>query len=258
MACKTSAIDVATLMGELLLKNGAEITRVQETMERIALAYNIDKFNVYVLTNGIFVNGTEEGVNHKTEITFVRSFTIHLGRIMAINQLSREICTGTVSTEDAYEKAKEIENIPYSSKKLLTIATGIGSAGFCFIYGGTIVDSFVALICGCLVQLFLNLVSDKNISKVIINILASGLVTICAIILGLLGIGDNLDMIIVGSIIRLVPGMLLTTSIRDFFNSDYLSGTIRLIDALMVGGGIAVGVGVVIKCYSIFLGGGML
>ena len=67
-----------------------------------------------------------------------------------------------------------------------------------------------------------------------------------------------MDMIIIGSIIRLVPGVALTTSIRDFFHSDYLSGAIRMLDALLVGGCIAMGVGVVVKLLSLLTGGALL
>ena len=74
-------------------------------------------------------------------------------------------------------------------------------------------------------------------------------------LLVLCGLGNNIDKVIIGSIIRLVPGVALTTSIRDFFNGDYLSGTIRMIDAVLVGGCIAVGVGVVIRLMSIITGG---
>ena len=63
------------------------------------------------------------------------------------------------------------------------------------------------------------------------------------------GLGDSLDKIIIGSIIRLVPGVALTTSIRDSLNGDYLSGTIRAIDAFLVGGCIAIGVGAVVMTY---------
>ncbi|MEG2653004.1 MAG: threonine/serine exporter family protein, partial [Ruthenibacterium sp.] len=56
----------------------------------------------------------------------------------------------------------------------------------------------------------------------------------------------NMDKIIIGGIIPLVPGMALTTAIRDFAGGDYLSGTIRLIDALLVASAIAIGVGAVL------------
>ena len=57
-------------------------------------------------------------------------------------------------------------------------------------------------------------------------------------------------MIVTGGLIILVPGVPFTTSIRDFFNGDYLSGTIRLIDALLVAFCMAVGVGFI---YQIFM-----
>ena len=72
------------------------------------------------------------------------------------------------------------------------------------------------------------------------------------------GLGDSLDKIIIGSIIRLVPGVALTTSIRDFLNGDYLSGTIRIIDAFLVGGCIAIGVGAVVMTYISLTGGAPL
>ena len=55
----------------------------------------------------------------------------------------------------------------------------------------------------------------------------------------------KLDKIIIGGLIILVPGVPFTSSIRDFFNGDYLSGTIRLIDALLVSLCMAIGVGAV-------------
>ena len=61
-----------------------------------------------------------------------------------------------------------------------------------------------------------------------------------------MGFPVHYDKIIIGGIMPLVPGIPLTNSIRDFINSDYLSGSIRLIDALLTAFCIAVGVGIVI------------
>ena len=257
MSDRESALELSFLMGQLLLENGAEISRVQETMERVARSYKVEKFNVYVLSNAIFANGTEEGVSHKTEIKFVKNSTIHFGRIAAVNQLSREIAEDKKTISEAFDSAEKIFDIPYTANWLQILACGVGSAGFCFIYGGTIFDSISALIIGFIVQIFLSITEKRKLSKFITNLVASSLVALCAILAVNIGLGQSLDKIIVGSIIRLVPGVSLTTSIRDFFNSDYLSGTIRLIDALIVGSCIAIGVGVIIKLYSILMGGAL-
>ena len=52
-----------------------------------------------------------------------------------------------------------------------------------------------------------------------------------------------------------MPGVALTTGIRDLFSGDYLSGSIRMIDALLTGMCIAIGVGGAIKVFHLLWGG---
>ena len=68
MGEEKSVLELSFQMGEILLRNGAEISRVQETMERVAQAYQVEKFNVYVLTNAIFAVGMEQGKERSVEL----------------------------------------------------------------------------------------------------------------------------------------------------------------------------------------------
>lgn len=79
-----SAAELSFKMGEALLRNGAEIFRVQETMERVARAYDIEEYDVYVLSNAIFANAVENGEKIDTKLKFVPGSTIHFGRIVGI------------------------------------------------------------------------------------------------------------------------------------------------------------------------------
>ena len=258
MGEEKSVLELSFQMGEILLRNGAEISRVQETMERVAQAYQVEKFNVYVLTNAIFAVGMEQGKERSVELRHVLSTTTHMGRICAVNQLSREIAQGKLSVEEALERLKIMRKIPYSSLPLATFACGIGSACFSYLFGGDGFDALTAFFCGLVLEPYLYWVNKHGMSKFLTNLSASALVTLCGGLLLLAGVGHNMDMIIIGSIIRLVPGVALTTSIRDFFHSDYLSGAIRMLDALLVGGCIAMGVGVVVKLLSLLTGGALL
>lgn len=125
-----------------------------------------------------------------------------------------------------------------------------GSGCFCFLFGGSPIDCVVAFFSGLMVYLFVLLAGKKQLSKIMSNILASAVAAFCGLFLFQLGIGHNMDRIIIGSIIPLVPGVPLTNSIRDFFNGDYISGTIRLIDTLLIAACIAIGVGCVLKIAS--------
>lgn len=253
-----SAAGLSFQMGEALLRNGAEIFRVQETMERVAHAYGIEEYNVYVLSNAIFANAVENGRRVETKLKFIPGSSIHFGRIAGINQLSREIEGGSVSIPEACERLHAIVDIPYTHPAALVLACGVGSACFSYLFGGDWLDAFTAFLCGLLLEPYLYWVGKHNLSKFLTNLSASALVALVGGVLFLLGLGHNMDKVIIGSIIRLVPGMALTTSIRDFFHGDYLSGAIRMLDAVLVGGCIAVGVGVVVRLLSLLTGGALL
>lgn len=252
---ENSVLELSLRMGKTLLENGAEISRVQETMERVAKAYHMKQFDVYVLTNAIFVNGTELDNKRTSELKHVPSTVTHFGRISAVNQLSREIAQGQHTVEEALSIVEKIREIPYSPLPLSVLACAVGSASFSYLFGGSPFDALVAFLCGIFLELYLFWLGKRSVSKFITNLSASALVTLTGALLLLLGLGNNLDKIIIGSIIRLVPGVALTTSIRDFFHGDYLSGAIRLLDAILVGGCIAVGVGVIVLVLSM---GGVL
>ncbi|MEG1381314.1 MAG: threonine/serine exporter family protein [Ruthenibacterium sp.] len=244
-------LELAVDAGETILQSGGEISRAQETMQRIADAYGGVNFRVYVLTNGIFASVDDEGSAHNAEVRHVRDGNVHLGRVVAVNALSREIVAGRVPIETAFAHIAEIRALRYTSNKALVLACGIGAACFSYLFGGTIVDAVAAMGTGVLLQLFLLFFERHPTGKIIRIILCAAMVAMMAFAastaLALCGVVTNLDKIIIGGIIPLVPGMALTTSIRDFANSDYLSGAIRMIDALLVAGSIAIGVGVVLK-----------
>ncbi len=244
-------LELTVSVGEILLKNGAEIFRVQETMERIARAYRTENFHVYVISNGLFASVDEDGRVHSTEVRHVPLSAPHLGRVAALNQLSREIEAGICPLEEAFARLEEVKHLPYSPPALQALACAVGSACFSFLFGGGLLDSAAALVSGFVLQLFLFAAGRYRLSKMVTNILASALVTLCGFLLLQAGLGRQMDKIIIGSIIPLVPGMALTTSIRDFFNGDYVSGAIRLIDALLIGACIALGVGAVLKMCSL-------
>lgn len=255
MSDNNSILELSFAMGETLLVNGAEISRVQETMERVAKSFHADAFNVYVISNAIFANGVENGVKHTTQLKHFPNTAIHFGRISAVNQLSREIAAGKHSVKESFRILENIKGLPYSPLPLAVLACGVGSAAFSYLFGGSPFDALTAFLCGLVLELYLHFTSTHSLSKFLTNLSASAFVTLCSVLLVLCGLGNNIDKVIIGSIIRLVPGVALTTSIRDFFNGDYLSGTIRMIDAVLVGGCIAVGVGVVTRLMSIITGG---
>ena len=115
-----SAAGLSFKMGEALLRNGAEIFRVQETMERVARAYDIEEYDVYVLSNAIFANAVENGEKIDTKLKFVPGSTVHFGRIVGINTArfdsSAEVRTALIHEDGHF--ASGAFYLPYSPYQL--------------------------------------------------------------------------------------------------------------------------------------------
>lgn len=238
-------LDFVTEAGELMLKNGAEVSRTQQTMEIMAKSLGVESFHGYVLTNGLFASiGAEEGC--PAQIRSVPSAVVHLGRVEAVNDLSRRIAEGRTDLDEAFEELERIRQMPYLSKKAQVVACGIGSASFAILFGGVWMDGIAAFLVGFLLQILLLRMDDWGVARLFTKFWGAVFVVAMTLVLFQLGIGIHTDKSIIGALMPLVPGMALTLGIRDLIDADFLSGVIRMLDALLTGACIACGAGLVL------------
>lgn len=81
-----------------------------------------------------------------------------------------------------------------------------------------------------------------GINRIFTDIVAAFCGTIWAIAVQTVVPAVNANAAIIGALMVLTPGVALTMGVRDILNGDYLSGSIRLLDALLIAGSIAGGV----------------
>lgn len=248
-------LHLAVSIGEVLLKNGGEIYRVQETVTRILEAYEIKDYNVYVVSNGIFATVNEWKKDASSMVRYIPLGETNLGKISFVNQISRELCEHKCTIGEAQSRLSFCEKMPSAGIMTRMLAAGMGCMSFCYIFGGRPADCMIAGILGMLLQSYIYHGSKRGTSKFITNIIGSGMVTAGSLFFSWQMPWLLQDKVVSASIIILLPGVALTTSIRELFNGDYLSGGIRLMDALLTACCIAVGVGAAIKGWQLLSGG---
>jgi len=251
-------LDLALMAGHILLENGAEIYRVEETIDRICGYYGVNSENAFVLSNGIFLTAGSARESFFAKVQHIPVSGTHLNKVAAVNQLSREIVEGKHTIQDAYRILEEIRTMPGKKRWMQTLASGVGSAAFCIFFGGTFGDSLAAFAAGICLYLYVLWLSVPHLSKIVGNIGGGALVTVVCCLLYLMGVGENLNFMMIGTIMPLVPGVAFTNSIRDVADGDYISGSVRMLDALLVFFCIAMGVGLVFSVFHQLTGGVML
>ena len=208
-------MDFIMAAGETLLENGAEVFRVEQTMEIMARSFHLREFHVYVLTNGLFA--------------------------------------GAVTLDEAECRLAEARRIPFPKGKTQLLAGMSGTACFALIFGGTVRSALAAAAAGFIVSGYLLLCEKKNLSNGFRKISAAALITLVCI-LGCHLLDTEASHAIIGALMILTPGIAFTMGIRDFVQGDYLSGTIRMIDALLIAASIAIGTGLVLSLTSLLTG----
>lgn len=253
-------LELALEAGRILLHNGAEIFRVEETIAHICKRFDIQEMDAFVLSNGIFITAHSKGKEIFAKVKHVPMGGTHLGIVTAVNSLSRQIYFGEVGIDEAFERLKEIEKMPPKRNLTMILAAGIGSGMFCYLMKGNILESAITVLIGALLYVFVLFAEKHNISKIIINLVGGAMITILALVVTNLPIALDvtLEKMIIGSILPLVPGVLFTNAIRDIASSDFISGVVKLLNALLVFVYIATGVGTVLSIYESMLGGIML
>lgn len=249
-------IEVGLLMdlilgtGELLLKSGAETYRVEDTMERIANSRkNISSVSSFVTQTGVFLSlefEDEVFSNFKR----VRGSSTDLNKVHHLNEFSRKFVSENISLEDGLSEINEIKNIISYSSFLKALFGAIAAAFFSLMFGGTLKDFSSSFFLSIIVVSILIHMGKYKVTFFIENFVGALLITIFAILSVNLNLGDNIDKIIIGSIMYLVPGVPITNSIRDTMSGDSLSGISRGMEAVFCALAIALGVGVVLNIYA--------
>ena len=255
-------LEVASEAGHILLENGAEISRVEDIMNRISTHFGVNSGNFFVLSNGIFTSGKAEKV-HKSggqastyaNVAFIPIRATQLSRVTAVNRLSYDISAGRCSLEEARERLEQIKNMPLKPIWEQLLATTFSAGAFSAVFGGSFADCAAACIAGFVLFFYIQFISSRYLSRIVGGISNAMIASLVSIACWRLGLGDSLSDIIIGAIMPLIPGVPFTNGVRDLANSDYLAGLTRLTDAMLGFFCIAMGVSLAFMLDGTFFGG---
>ena len=222
------ALDVA----EGMLKNGGEISRVEDTVERICYAYGAEHVEVFTIISYINAAIRMKDGSYSHQLRRVKSTGTNLNTLESLNDLSRRICRTTpplAEFESEIKKAKKTK--PYSNPVYI-LGSVMTVSAFALLFGGHIIDGIVAGVIGAVIAV-IELYSSKRLNAMAKTVISSLVASVIAGIAVKLGIGRDGGTIIIGSIMLLVPGLSFGSAMRDLLYGDLLAGTLKTVQACL-------------------------
>ena len=236
-------LDVCSGIGRLMLENGAETYRVEDTVYRVAVNYGMQSVNVFSVPAALIITVQDQTGREYTRLHRVTELKSNLGIVSEANTLSRRIAAQELSPHQAMIEIDKLERKEpaYTPFQEILVA-GLICAFFTIIFLGNFQDFIAAGILGAVgyaIYLFsLKVINIRFFSELV----ASFSIAWLAILLRFFGIGDDINIVILSSVMMLVPGKAITNGIRDLMASHFISGVSVLADALLTAGAIGLGV----------------
>ena len=232
--------NIAMAMGKVLLKNGAETSRVEETITRFCRANDCGDINVFVTPTVIILG--DENTNNTSQMCRIRWRSNNLSKISIINNFSYNIATWDKNYEETMDYLNDLLNRPPRyGRRLVCLGSAVASAFFAVMLGGCYHDFVAAFITGGLAMVFNKILSGYRMSAFWENAVAGVTIGLIAVFCTAFSSECNLENIIVGSLMPFLPGLAFTNGLRDYIAGDLISGNCRTAEALLFASSIAAG-----------------
>ncbi len=234
-------VNLAAEAGKIMLQNGGETYRVEQTIGMICQAYNIKDTQSFVSPTAIITSTTSEDGKNSTIIKRITARSIDLNKVAMINDLSRKVQNSPLPFEEFKTELHRISKCPSYSRFLKMAFAGLTTASFTILFGGGIFDFIVAFLGGMIINRVCALLARFRVNDFFINIIGGTIAGLIGLSASSLSPVFHEDVIIIGSIMLLVPGLIITNAIRDTIAGDLISGLSRGLEAIVIAGAIAIG-----------------
>lgn len=242
---------IALDIGEGLLKSGAEVWRVEFTIEKICKSYGAEHVEVFSINSFIVATVRMADGQFSNQVRRILDISNHLICLEEYNSLSRYICENKPPIEEVDDRIKKIKE-KRKSPLLINIVGHILSAGsFAIFFGGSLRDGICAGIIAISVALLSRLHFDY-FNKMVHTIMMSFVAGTLACVAVAIGLGDSMDMINIGTIMTLIPGVYLGNAMRDLLCGDTLSGSLKIVQSVITAVMIAIGYAIPIFMFGGF------
>ncbi len=234
-------LELALSVGYHLQTCGAEIYRVEESVNRILSAYGVPG-DVFAIPNCLMVTVCPDGGEPMSRIRRVNRDGTDIDSIERYYHLCRRLCAETPDMEAAQQMLRETKADTRRYRRWVLYAGYFLAAGaFAVHYGGTVIDGFFAGLCGVVTGFFLRSLTKLRVNGFFQTITAAFWIAMCCRILTVLGLVKYGDAAAIGALMLLVPGMTFTDSMRDILNGDTYSGTGKLVQVVLTAAALFLG-----------------
>lgn len=252
----SSCMDTLQLAGKIIMENGGETYRAEETINRMGCGLGLEQVDSFAVPSGLFISFRSSDGNPVTSVSRVHREGRNLTRVDEVNRISRLVSAGKLDCRTALQQLRQIECHPGSFSGMWCLpAAFLCAAGFTLLFGGSIPALAIAGAVAALVQLMETCLARFRTRGLAASILGGFLTTLLPLLLSLALPALETELIIAGAVMPLVPGLAMTNAVQDTMRGDMVSGISHGVQAILTAFLIAGGALLAVEIMHLMTGG---
>lgn len=237
-------LNLSAELGYQLMVSGAEIYRVEDSATRLLRAYGAPEAEVFAIPNCIILSVTGEKGKPISCIRRIPPHGTDIDQLERCNELCRRICRETPDHATVRGWLDELKSRRRSYSFLMEmIGYFLGALGFCLFFKGNWPSALASGLCGVSIGLCQRMMARLGSNAFFKSIAASAVPAFLAGTAAAFHSIFNADMIIIGALMALVPGVCFTSALRDIMAGDMVSGLSKAAEGILIGVALAIGTG---------------
>lgn len=239
--------ELALKAGTLILENGGETYRTEDTIVHVAQSMGAVEPSAFVTPTVIMLSFQNNEGKHSTVLRRIKKRTVNLQKIALANTFSRKINQKVLKQGDKsslYVLRRLLSGIQHTkSYPLSVILFGVAMSAFVFAYmfNGNLADAFSALVIGTVFHIFVIVLKKIFANGFIVSLLYGGIISVLTECAQVLGFTDHPVIVLTAVLMQVVPGLAIVNAIRDIIAGDFVSGSARTLEAFMIATGLSIG-----------------
>lgn len=236
-------VDISLKAGALVLENGGETYRAEETCVHVARALGARDASAFVTPTVVIVSVLDSNNSCHTAMQRITSRTVNLRKISQVNDLTRRLTRrGKLTNPSQAERILgRISMAPGHRPVRMVVMAAFSALFFTLMFGGGVKEAACGFVIGALLRVVLIFLDKFHLNSFIVSVTSGGLISVLCETVLVLGIVPSSVTVMTAVLMQVVPGMAIVNAIRDLIAGDLMAGNARLVDAFMVAAGLSAG-----------------
>ncbi|MET0975990.1 MAG: threonine/serine exporter family protein [Leifsonia sp.] len=239
-----AVLDVAIRVTEVLFTNGAGAEDAVAAMQAVTHAYglrNIEADITYTLISLSWENpATYETISRSRNVKY-RTLDYH--KLSRATELIGRIIEDPPSVADARRQvAIIVGGAPAYPRILRRIGWSLVGAGAAFLLGGGIIVAAASFLATLVIDLITTAMQRRRVPVFYQSVAGGAVGPLVAAAVYAMDPGVNPSLVVVAAIIMLLAGVTTFGAVHDTLSGFYVTGTARLVEAVLITSGLVAGV----------------